>query len=150
MSLLRRLDLPPVWLALFAAVGALWARSVDVAPLGGAWVDLGRLLIAAGVGLAAWAAVYFWRAGTPIEPRHTPRALITEGPYRLTRNPIYRGLLLILTGWLLTEGEATGLALVPLYARILWVRFVLPEEFIARQIFGAAYDLWAARTRWRL
>lgn len=150
MRLLRRLDLPPLWLALFAGLAALWARAAPTSPVGDALLWPGRALIAAGLALAVWAAVEFRRARTPIEPRHTPTALITAGPFRWTRNPIYRGLVLILAGWTLTEGELAALVLTPLFARVLWTRFVLPEEEEARRAFGAAYAAWAERTRWRL
>lgn len=148
--ILRKLDLPPLWLGLFMALSWLWARAVDVAPLGPAWKWPGRAIELAGLLLIVWAAFWFLRLRTPIEPRHTPRVLITDGPFRWTRNPIYRGLLMILCGWVLTEGEATGLLFAPLYAAVLWTRFVMPEETVARRAFGADYDAWAARTRWRL
>jgi protein-S-isoprenylcysteine O-methyltransferase Ste14 len=102
------------------------------------------------LGLALWAAVALWRARTPIEPRHTPTTLVTEGPFALTRNPIYRGLLMVLAGWTLTEGDLAPLALVPVYGAVLWRRFVLPEEAEARRVFGSAYEAWATRVRWRL
>jgi protein-S-isoprenylcysteine O-methyltransferase Ste14 len=148
--ILRRLDLPPLWLGLFMALAWIWARIADVVPLGRAWIWPGRALELAGLALIFWAAFWFWRRRTPIEPRHTPTALITDGPFRWTRNPIYRGMLMILAGWTLTEGEATALALVPVYGWVLWTRFAAPEEAVARRAFGAQYDAWADRTRWRL
>jgi hypothetical protein len=54
----------------------------------------GGLLMLAALALIAWSALWFWRKKTTIEPHHTPTALIVEGPYRLSRNPIYLALLM--------------------------------------------------------
>jgi protein-S-isoprenylcysteine O-methyltransferase Ste14 len=48
---------------------------------------------------------WFWRKKTTIEPHHTPTALIVEGPYRLSRNPIYLALLALLAGYVLRLGS---------------------------------------------
>jgi hypothetical protein len=87
-------DLPPVWLMGFMA--AAWAidRGLPlVEAFGPVYRVAGGLLMLAALGLIAWSALWFWRKKTTIEPHHTPTALIVEGPYRLSRNPIYLALL---------------------------------------------------------
>ncbi len=146
MRLLRHVDLPPVWFALFAGLIALWSRAVSVLPAPG-WVEaLGWLAMAAGLGLAGWAGFFFLRLRTPIEPRCTPRVLITAGPYRISRNPIYRGLILCLTGFALLRPEVTGLIFVPAYAYLLKRRFALPEQAVLAERFGADFEAWRKRT----
>jgi protein-S-isoprenylcysteine O-methyltransferase Ste14 len=147
-GLLRRLDLPPVWGAGFAAVVWAWADAVEAFPFADWAIWPGRALIAAGLGWIVWAALEFLRADTPIEPRRTPRALLTGGPFRHTRNPIYRGLVWILAGWAVSCGEATGLVFVAAYAWVLILRFALPEAAAVEAAFGDLYRGWAARTRW--
>ena len=146
-QMLHRLDLPPVWGALCAAVVWGWAQAATLIPLGPAWLWPGRALIAAGLALAVWAIATFLRARTPIEPRHIPTALVTDGPFRWLRNPMYRALTLILAGWALSCGEATGLAFVVAYEWVLRRRFVAPEEAVLAERFGDAFHAWAARTR---
>jgi len=146
---MTRLDLPPVWGALAALAIWFWARSVGVLPAP-SLAPLGWALIAGGVALGAWAALWFLRLKTPIEPRHTPRTLITQGPYRWTRNPIYRGLIAVVAGWALALGELSGLLIAAAYGWLLHRRFALPEEDVLRATFGAAFEEWAARVRWRL
>lgn len=146
---MRRLDLPPVWGALAALAIWLWAGAVGLLPAP-ALAPLGWALIAGGVALAGWAALWFLRLKTPIEPRHTPRALITEGPYRLTRNPIYRGLIAVVTGWALSLGELSALPIAAAYGWMLHRRFALPEEAVLRETFGQAFEAWAEQVRWRL
>jgi len=144
MRVPRWLDWPPVWLAGFmaagGALGAVWA------PLG-VLLWPGRLVIAAGVALAVWAAIEFRRARTTIVPRETPSALVDSGPYRLSRNPIYVADLLILAGWVLTTGQPLGLVLLWPFAQVLERRFIRPEEAMLDTHLGAPYRAYLARVR---
>src|SRR5215831_7247272 len=55
---------------------------------------LGLALFAAGLGFAVWARVHIGRNwGTPMTQKDEPE-LVTDGPYRLVRHPIYSGILL--------------------------------------------------------
>jgi protein-S-isoprenylcysteine O-methyltransferase Ste14 len=145
MKLLRLIDLPPVWGAAFFVAIWLWAQALPLAPLPLWTVDLGRVLMLLGIGWAGWAAVYFLTHRTPIEPRHTPRVMLTQGPYRLTRHPIYRGLIWVVLGWALTEGEATAVPLALLYGWLLRHRFVLPEEAVLEREFPADFEAWRVK-----
>lgn len=147
---MRRLDLPPVWGAGFAVAIWLWSGWASLAPLPGWTLHLGRALMVAGCLWAAWAVLHFLRAGTPIEPGHVPRALVTGGPYRLVRNPMYRGLVWVLTGWALMLGEATAIPFALAYGLLLGRRFAAVEEQVLRETFGQAFDDWAAQVRLRL
>jgi len=143
----RRLtpDLPPLWLA--GHMAAAWALA--------RWLPLwrfdagaaGRVVIVLGVALILWSAWWFWRKRTPIEPRHTPRALIVEGPYRLNRNPIYTGLVVILAGWALSLGALSALLTVPVLPVVLTRRFISPEEAALRAAFGAEAERYLTRSR---
>ncbi|KIT17135.1 methyltransferase family protein [Jannaschia aquimarina] len=138
-------DLPPVW-----ALGLYLAQQACAA-----WVPLvryeagpaGIVMAAAGLALILWSAVWFWRKRTPIEPHHTPRALIVEGPYRLNRNPIYTGLALVLVGTGLNAGALSSLLLSALFPPLITRRFVLKEEAALRAAFGAAADTYIANSR---
>jgi protein-S-isoprenylcysteine O-methyltransferase Ste14 len=109
--------------------------------------DIGLLRLAGFVPLLPGIAVYLWCAGNfavigkgtpaPIDP---PKVLVQRGLYRLVRNPMYVGILLILAG------EAVLLGSLPLaaYAGLLWLAFhlfvVSYEEPFLRKKFGSAYD----------
>lgn len=138
-------DLPPVWLATFMALSWALARWMPVVRFDAG--PLGSILIAAGLGLVLWSAWWFWRKRTPIEPRHVPRALIVEGPYRLNRNPIYSGLILILAGFALNRGGLSGLLPVLAYPVLLTRRFVLAEERALRDAFGAEAERYLSYSR---
>jgi protein-S-isoprenylcysteine O-methyltransferase Ste14 len=141
-------DLPPVWLLLGLGVAWLLAEALPLVRLfGPVWQGVGVLLAVAGLGVIAWAGVWFWRKGTTIEPHHRPTRLIVEGPYRLSRNPIYLGMLAILTGAVLWHGAFSGLPVPVAFAAILERRFIEPEEAALRRAFGAAAEDYFQRTR---
>ncbi len=147
MEALRRLDYPPVWLALF--IGLEWVLSLIWAPPGGRLAGAGWALVVAALALTAWAALAFLRARTTIVPRQSPNALVDTGPYRFSRNPIYLADLMILAGAALILGAPHALVLVEPFRRILLKRFVLPEEGVLERDLGDAYRVYKARVpRW--
>ncbi len=100
----------------------------------------GLALIALALALAACGALTLRRAKTPIEPGHVPTSLVTTGPYRFTRNPLYLGQLLFLLGlglaafpWLLVGAVVQALLLD---------RIVIPAE--ERRIAAGFGEAWAA------
>lgn len=143
---LRRLDLPPVWAALAAL--ASWGLSAAFpAPALHLGPALPLLLGAVGFALILWSALAFRRARTPIEPRHDARTLITGGPFRINRNPIYTGLTLILAGFALHLGSLAAWLPVAAFPAVVTRRFILDEEARLRRAFGAEAEAWIARSR---
>ncbi|GAB1378554.1 methyltransferase family protein [Pararhodobacter aggregans] len=140
-------DLPPVWAFGVFLLQGLLARLLPLAGLGGwAW-PLGWVLLAAGLGLAGWAALWFWRKRTAIEPRRVPKALIVEGPYRLNRNPIYTGMALALLGTGFLWGTLSALLVVALFPPLITHRFIRAEEQALLDTFGAEAERYSAATR---
>jgi protein-S-isoprenylcysteine O-methyltransferase Ste14 len=141
-------DLPPVWLAGFLAMAWLLDRGLPlVEAFGPLFRVLGLVLILAALGLIGWSALWFWRKKTTIEPHHTPSALIVEGPYRLSRNPIYLGLLALLVGYVMWLGSLSPAILPFAFFRVLTARFIEPEEEGLRRLFGAEAHAYLSRTR---
>jgi len=144
VTLLRAINYPPVWLLLFIAgawgIARLWAPWGGAAPAG--WV-----LIAAGVALSVWAALSFRRVRTTIVPYQPPSALVTTGPYRFSRNPIYVADLMILAGAALVLGAPLALVLMVPFHQVLLRLFILPEEAVLRRELGQPYLDFQARVR---
>ncbi|MFN4059656.1 MAG: methyltransferase family protein [Paracoccus hibiscisoli] len=138
-------DLPPVWLAGFA--GVAWLTGQVLPPLAlPAWP--GWVLVGAGLLLAAWAALTMARARTTVDPHGQPAALVTHGPFALSRNPIYLADLLILLGLcLMWNAWPAALPLAWAFARVIATRFIAPEERRLVALFPAEYPAYAARTR---
>ena len=142
------LDYPPVWLA--GAMAAMWGLS-RLAPWpaleGATALWAGRALIAAALLVMLWAALEFRRARTTIVPHEAPSALVTTGPFRFSRNPIYAADAAILLGWGFSLGALLPFAVVPLFVWVIGARFIRGEEARLRAAFPEAFNAWAARTR---
>ena len=110
----------------------------------GAW--LGISLIVIGVALGVSAGATLGRNLTPFpEPR--PRAeLVTVGPYRHARHPIYGAVLLAAAGWTLASGSL-ALALLTLLALVFFDAKRRFEECALRRRFGSSYDRYRRTTR---
>lgn len=144
---MNALDWPPLWTLLFVliatAMGALWSPFDEEAAV------VGFALIAVAVALALWAAFTLKRARTPIIPGKAPEALVTDGPFRLSRNPIYLADLGVVAGWAMVMGQPLGLFLIWPLANILERRFIAHEERRLADAFGPAFDAYRAKTgRW--
>lgn len=146
---MKKLDVPPVWLAMFAAIA--WIQS-DIFSFGlgfgGAWADFaGGLLIGGGLVLLAMAVIEFRRHKTTIIPHKTASALIQSGIFSKSRNPIYLGDALILAGLILRWDAVPSLALVPIFVWVLEKRFIVPEEDRMRRAFRTEFARYEAKVR---
>jgi protein-S-isoprenylcysteine O-methyltransferase Ste14 len=141
--------IPPFWcaiyLALAGAVSAIfpWRALFELRVV---W--LGIVLVIAGALLAVSAALLFAHEKTEIQPTsETNRALVIHGPYRLTRNPMYLGLVLVSLGIAFCVGSLPMFA-VPflVFATTNWVHIPFEEAKMHRQ-FREAYERYTKQTR---
>jgi protein-S-isoprenylcysteine O-methyltransferase Ste14 len=107
----------------------------------------GAALIAAGVALASWGAVEFRRAGTPVRPFLESTAMVTTGPFRRTRNPMYLGMLAVLTGAWLALGSLSPAAVVAAFFLLIRQWFIRHEEALLAARFGELYGDYCRRVR---
>ena len=134
---MRNFDIPPVWTAgawvTAAVVGWLVPEPAwDVRGL--RLLGLGWIVVAAA--FLIWSALWFRRKETPIHPGEKPIRLITEGPYRATRNPIYLSMVVATAGWVIWVGAAVGWLVVAGLWLVLNLRFAVPEEARLISTFG--------------
>ena len=146
---MKWLDLPPVWLAGFAAIAYLQANYVSLGlslahPL---TMLAGGLLVGAGIVLVLLAAIEFRKHKTTIIPHQEASALIQSGVFSRSRNPIYLADVLILAGLALRWDAVLSLALVPVLFWVLETRFIIPEENRLRRQFRADFARYAQKTR---
>ena len=111
----------------------------------------GVILIACGVVMNVWAERLFRSKATGVCPFSPATAVVARGPYRVSRNPMYLGLVAISVGLTLATGVLSNIGMSAGLAIWLKYAYVLPEEAFMRARFGAAYDAYASRTsRWLL
>lgn len=146
---LKALDLPPVWLLGFCLLA--WAQvrliPMDLSLEGPVTGFLSGLLIGAGLVLMALAFAEFRRHQTTIVPHRSASHLIQSGIFTRTRNPIYLGDVLVLTGVILWMDAVLSLTLVPIFVWILEKRFVIPEENRMRREFRADFGRYENKVR---
>jgi protein-S-isoprenylcysteine O-methyltransferase Ste14 len=139
---------PPVAIGAPLLVGwlatLLWGDPVD---LGGWRVPLGWALVLLFVGWNGWSLWLFGRHETGLLPGQATHAMIEEGPYRLSRNPLYVGLLALYLGLALLAPTFWGLVLFPAAVLLVLWGAIRPEERFLHERFGAPYDDYTRRVR---
>ena len=145
------LKIPPPAIAVLIA-GVMWGISLVAPLLGGpAVIRVGAAvaIALAGAGFSLAGAISFRRAKTTVNPMkpETTSALVCSGIYRVTRNPMYVGFLLILLAWAAFLSTAWAF-LGPLAFVFYMNRFqIAPEERVLSAMFGADYAAYKSRFR---
>lgn len=135
--------IPPPLLMLLAAI-LMWGlhRWWPIAALLAApWNRIAALPMAMGLVIAAAAVTKFRQSGTTLNPMEPGKAshLVTDGIFRLSRNPMYLGLSLLLIGWALWLGTAGPWLVPPVFVTFIYLAQILPEELALESRFGAGY-----------
>lgn len=153
LTSMRNLELKVPPLVVMATVAlAMWPLSTVLPRVAAPWG--GRLALAIAIGLVGIAfscagSIAFKRAKTSFNPLHPDRvsSLVTSGVYRLTRNPMYVGMLLGLVAW--AVGLASPISLAGPVAFIMYIdRFqITPEEKTLAARFGREFEAYKSSVR---
>ena len=112
-------------------------------------VYLGVIPVLLGIVMAAVSAAKFKLLKTGLEPFDEATALVTSGFYRITRNPMYMGMFMMLSGVAVLMGSLGAWMPVPLFVLIIRNNFVLGEERFMEAAFGQQYlDYKSNVRRW--
>ncbi|NIB41928.1 isoprenylcysteine carboxylmethyltransferase family protein [Pseudomaricurvus alkylphenolicus] len=149
MNLENRIP-PPLVALLFAA--AMWGISKTLDPvetttrLG---LSLTVLFLVLGLAFPLAGAISFRRARTTVNPLQPDAAstLVTSGIYRVTRNPMYVGFVLLLLSWATYLSSPVTLLLPLLYASYIQRFQIRPEEKALQQIFGKTFAQYRKEVR---
>lgn len=139
---------PPVYFLASLIAMLLLHRHAPVArliepPL--TWIGLVPLVL--GVVSAISGARSFAQAGTPVRPFREAKALVTDGIFRVSRNPMYLGLISTLLGVAILLGTLGAFLPVPVFFFVLQHWFVRPEEELLERLFGEYYRDYRRRVR---
>ncbi|HQR47092.1 MAG TPA: methyltransferase [Thermoanaerobaculia bacterium] len=141
---------PPVWF--FACLGAGWGlnRAVPLPipfPAFGWQLGPALALFALAAGVSAWSIGLFRLRRTTVLPFGVATTLLTTGPYRFSRNPLYVATVATLAAF----GLLLGTVWVLLATALLFLtldRFVIPgEEAVLARVFGDHYATYRGRVR---
>lgn len=138
---------PLIYVAVFA-VGCALDRCYPVSlrpDHSAGW--LGWAIFAAGLGVLALSGAYLNRAGTPVNPYRPSTTLVTAGPYRYSRNPLYVALTLAYLGVAVVMNTVWPVMLLPgLLLLMRWGVISREERYLERR-FGDEYRRYQARVR---
>ena len=107
----------------------------------------GSVVVVLGLSIIVYTISLFKRQQTDVMPDGNPSILITHGIYKITRNPIYLGMTLILLGSAFLFGTLSTFFIPPLFMAtvdLIWIRF---EEKNLESIFGNRYTTYKESVR---
>jgi len=144
----RFIILPPITMLLTAAVMAALDAAMPVTILWHVPISyIGIALIALGIGIAQWHARMFKKIGANIQTFGEPTQLCRDGLFRYTRNPMYLGFLIALSGLAVLLGSLSPFAGLVLYAALANWWYVPYEERAMRRRFGESYRTYCKDVR---
>jgi protein-S-isoprenylcysteine O-methyltransferase Ste14 len=140
---------PPPLVALLALVAAIaldhfWP--LPTAPRALA-LALGAALSVFGIGIAAWGRITLMKSGTNVNPYKPTSSIVSSGPFRFTRNPLYVGLQSLFIGLSLLAGTWWGVVLLVPVFLVLHYGVVLREEAYLERKFGKPYLSYKSNVR---
>ena len=111
------------------------------------WNLLGLVFLVAGVSMNLIADKAFHQAGTTVKPFEESSTLVTDGVFKISRNPIYLGFVLILTGTSMLLRSLSPFLIIFAYAFLVDRKFIRVEEGMLAKKFGSSWEQYKSRTR---
>lgn len=136
----QRRVMPPVYFLLTVLLIAALHWFVPVARIIESPITyIGLLFIGFGFVVVVVPARAFEAHATTIRPFEDSDALVTGGFYRISRNPMYLGMVIILIGIAILLGTLISFLPIPIFAMSMRQRFILKEEAMLTEKFGEKY-----------
>ena len=111
------------------------------------WNMVGMLPFGVGGMLSGVSILYLRRRNTSFEPFDTPTALVCDGPFRISRNPMYLGAALSLSGLAFAFGSLTPWIVLAGYVFGITRYIIRSEEEVMVKHFGVQYDQYRSTVR---
>ena len=142
---------PPLLFVLPLGAGILLQQWLPLHLVDAQWrvvcVFVGWLLIGVWGGLSGWAIVTFRRQRTAIIPNRPATRLVTWGPYRISRNPMYLALSALYLGVSVLVNTIWPVVFFPVVITLLYFLVVRREERYLSAAFGSEYEEFCAGVR---
>ncbi|NNF61040.1 MAG: isoprenylcysteine carboxylmethyltransferase family protein [Gammaproteobacteria bacterium] len=144
----RPLILPPMYFAAVGVAMVLAKKFLTLFTLLEPPVSyLGALVLVGGLAIVIAGVVLFRKASTGLVPFDKATTVVTSGIFGHTRNPMYLGMTVSLTGVAIITGDLSAFLLLPVFPLIMHYRFILPEEQFMEQSLGRPYLEYRKRVR---
>lgn len=131
---------PPVWLLITMVLMYFASGFVPIyfiMPMD--MMTWGQVIVFFGFSITYYAARMFRKAKTPLKPFVPVQKVITDGPFRYTRNPVYLGMFMMLTGWAIYLRALSPWFFVVAFIWLIRTHWVLKEEVQMEREMGEAY-----------
>lgn len=141
---------PPIVAAIVGVLMWTVNRELEFGKVGSAFqTPAAIVLLAAGLFMMLVAVASLFAAKTTVNPLRPSRAssLVTRGIFRISRNPIYLGDLLVLTALAVWFGNVVNVVLLLLFVWYINRFQIIPEERALENIFGERYVAYCSRVR---
>lgn len=139
---------PPVLTVIFIALAYILKWIIPVPFMVSSVLEnIGFGLVVIGFLFAVTAFLAFRKAHTTLDPHGKVSALVTDGIYRFSRNPIYLGFLLMLIGFPLNSGNYWGSLLAPVFVLSMNSLVIEKEEAYLEKKFGDVYTSYKSWVR---
>lgn len=145
---MRKILLPPV-VTLVCALAIVGTGQMEGASHWhqGAWDIVGASLVLLGILLPVWGARAFKRHETNILPYKDPDNMVTDGPFKFTRNPMYLGMMLVLAGAATIVGTKLGLIFPLVFFGVANWWYIPFEESRMAEAFGDKFTEYKSQVR---
>jgi protein-S-isoprenylcysteine O-methyltransferase Ste14 len=144
------LKIPPLVVGFSCFFGMWLCPAVPTLPISSvtSWAGFGIFFVS-GFAFLVTGARLFLKTGTSLSPTKPTEAssLVVTGVYRYTRNPMYLGGLLMLSGYVLLSAKLSACFFLAFFVVYLTRFQIIPEERVLRARFGAAFDDYTKRVR---
>lgn len=137
---------PLVTILLGGVLHARWPFPLGLPAPERYWLG-GGLVAMTVLGLGLPAVVTMRRSGQSENPWKPTLSIVDDGPFRLTRNPMYLMMVIVCVGAAVLDSNGWIMALTPFCALALRQLAILPEERYLEEKFGAAYLTYKRRVR---
>ena len=140
--------LPPTYfLAHLIAAAGLFVVLPGPILVGPPWSWSGIAIMALGLVMIVQPARVFDQVGTTIKPFEVSQILVTSGFFRISRNPMYLGMVIVLVGLCVTLGASSPWITIPTFVFLMNRCFIRKEEVDLSAKFGEQFAQYRSRVR---
>lgn len=145
---MRKIILPPIVTVLCLLGIYMLRKFMNLTEMQlGCFENAGYIIVAIGIVLPLWGSQVFKQAQTNILPYNDPDSMVTGGPFKFSRNPMYLGMLLILLGTFVKVGYWENILFPVIFFAVANWWYIPFEEGRMRAAFGDTFDAYTEKVR---